>query len=353
MAGADERAAKEPVATVVVAVADNGVIGDGEGMPWHLPADLRHVKAITMGKPLIMGRKTWRSIGRPLPGRTNIVVTRDRAFSAPGIVVVHDIAEALALGRRIALADGVDEVVVFGGAEIYRQTMNAVGRMHVTEVHLAAEGVTRFPDYDRSEWRETARVDHPAEGGAPAYSFVTLERIGAMPATPGIEVREMRAEDGEAVLAIYRQGIATGDATFESEAPDWPKFDAKYLQNCRFVAVLDGKVAGWATIGAVSARPVYRGVAEVSLYIADGARGKGVGRRLFERLIEESEKAGFWSLHASIFPENRASIELHRRFGFRILGIRERVAKMTYGPHAGRWRNTVIMERRSAVAGID
>ncbi|UUX49474.1 dihydrofolate reductase [Nisaea acidiphila] len=167
---------KFPVPVIVVAVSDNGVIGDGEKMPWHLPGDLKRVKKITMGKPLVMGRKTFQSIGKPLPGRTNIVVTRDRGFKAEGIEVVHDIGEALDLARRVALRDGVDEIVVFGGAEIYRQAMDKVQRMHLTEIHLDVEGKTRFPDYDPAEWVETARTDISEEDDSPAHSFVTLER---------------------------------------------------------------------------------------------------------------------------------------------------------------------------------
>jgi dihydrofolate reductase len=172
----NDKVVKFPVPVIVVAVSDNGVIGDGEKMPWHLPDDLKRVKRITMGKPLVMGRKTFQSIGRPLPGRTNIVVTRDRGFNADGVQVTHDVSEALDLARRIALNDGVDEIVVFGGAEIYRQAMDKVQRMHVTEIHLEVEGKTRFPDFDRADWTETERTDHPEKDGSPAHSFVTLER---------------------------------------------------------------------------------------------------------------------------------------------------------------------------------
>lgn len=172
----EDTVVKFPVPVIVVAVSDNGVIGDGEKMPWHLPADLKRVKQITMGKPLVMGRKTFQSIGKPLPGRTNIVVTRDRGFKAKGVEVVHDLSEALDLARRVALGDGVDEIVVFGGAEIYRQALDKVQRMHLTEIHLDVEGKTRFPDYDRTAWKETARTDHPERDDSPAHSFVTLER---------------------------------------------------------------------------------------------------------------------------------------------------------------------------------
>lgn len=165
-----------PVLVIIVAMSDNGVIGDGAKMPWHLPADLQRVKRMTMGKPIVMGRKTYQSIGKPLPGRTNIIVSRDRGFKVEGITVIHNLDDALDVARHVALRDGVDEIFVFGGAEIYRQVLDKVGRLHLTEIHVNAEGQTRFPDFDRAEWHEMAREDHPAEGDMPSYSFVTLER---------------------------------------------------------------------------------------------------------------------------------------------------------------------------------
>tara|TARA_E500000305_G_scaffold91226_1_gene78910 strand:+ start:1021 stop:1551 length:531 start_codon:yes stop_codon:yes gene_type:complete len=172
----EDKVVQFPVPVIVVAMSDNGVIGDGEKMPWHLPADLKRVKRMTMGKPLVMGRKTYQSIGKPLPGRTNIVVTRDRGFKAEGIEVLHDLDEALDVARRVALTDGVDEIIIFGGAEIYRQAFDKVQRLQLTEIHVDVEGQTRFPDFDRAEWHETGREDHPADGDVPAHSFVTLER---------------------------------------------------------------------------------------------------------------------------------------------------------------------------------
>ncbi|WP_193171308.1 GNAT family N-acetyltransferase [Nisaea nitritireducens] len=167
-----------------------------------------------------------------------------------------------------------------------------------------------------------------------------------------VSLRAMETGDAERVLAIYQAGIDTGHATFEVTAPDWPAFDAKYLSECRLVALADGVVVGWVGLTPISSRSVYRGVAEHSIYIAPEARGMGVGRKLLEDLIEHSEQAGFWTLQTSIFPENEASIRLHEAYGFRILGTRERIAKMTYGPMEGQWRNTTIMERRSAIAGL-
>ncbi|WP_193182081.1 GNAT family N-acetyltransferase [Nisaea sediminum] len=167
-----------------------------------------------------------------------------------------------------------------------------------------------------------------------------------------IEIRAMVPEDASRVLAIYQAGIETGHATFESVAPDWPAFDEKYLPECRLVAAIGREVVGWVALTPVSKRAVYRGVAEHSIYISANARGQGVGRKLLEALVSASERAGFWTLQTSIFPENEASIRLHEAYGFRVLGRRERIAKMTYGPMEGQWRDTVIMERRSATVGV-
>jgi L-amino acid N-acyltransferase YncA len=158
-----------------------------------------------------------------------------------------------------------------------------------------------------------------------------------------IQIETMRPQDWEAVRAIYLEGIATGNATFEQSAPEWEKWDAGHLPGARIVARSEGDVVGWAALSAVSSRCVYAGVAEVSIYVAERARGRGVGRQLMAHLIAESEAAGIWTLQAGIFPENVASIALHQRAGFRIVGQRERLGQMN-----GRWRDVVLMERRSA-----
>lgn len=156
----------------------------------------------------------------------------------------------------------------------------------------------------------------------------------------------MRPEDWPAVRAIYLEGIATGNATFEQAAPEWNKWDAGHIAGGRIVARSQGDVLGWAALSAVSSRCVYAGVAEISIYIAERARGRGVGRQLMSRLIAGSEEAGIWTLQAGVFPENVASIALHERMGFRIVGKRERLGQMN-----GRWRDVVLMERRSAIVG--
>jgi L-amino acid N-acyltransferase YncA len=157
-----------------------------------------------------------------------------------------------------------------------------------------------------------------------------------------LELRELRAEDWPAVKAIYEQGIARGNATFEAEAPSWEDWNRSHLEGHRLVALEDGEVVGWAALAPVSERCVYAGVAEDSVYVADEAHGRGVGRALLEELVARAERNGIWTIQAGIFPENESSIELHRRCGFRVVGTRERI-----GEHHGVWRDVVLMERRS------
>jgi phosphinothricin acetyltransferase len=161
-------------------------------------------------------------------------------------------------------------------------------------------------------------------------------------------IENMRAGHWESVRAIYLEGIATGHATFETEAPDWPRWDAAHHRFARLVALAGEHVAGWAALSPVSSRRVYAGVADVSIYVGARHRGKGQGRALLEALIGESEANGVWTLQAGIFPENEASVALHIACGFREVGRRERVAKLE-----GRWRDTVLLERRSKLVGID
>jgi dihydrofolate reductase len=146
---------------LVAAVAENGVIGRKGGLPWRLKSDLQHFRAITLGKPVVMGRKTWDSIGRPLPGRTNIVATRDRAFTARGAVVA-DLAAALEVARADALRRNVDAIAVIGGGDIYAQVFALATRLEITRVHARPEGETVFPPLDPAQWRETARCGFPA-----------------------------------------------------------------------------------------------------------------------------------------------------------------------------------------------
>ena len=164
-----------------------------------------------------------------------------------------------------------------------------------------------------------------------------------------MKFRELIAQDWQQVKEIYEEGIATGNATFQSAAPDWDEWDQSHVKNSRIVAVDDASnILGWAALTPVSGRCVYAGVAEVSVYVSDKARGKGIGKSLLKELIRQSEQNGFWTLTAGIFPENEASLKIHQQAGFKVLGIRERIGKMN-----GEWRNTVLLERRSDVAGVD
>jgi phosphinothricin acetyltransferase len=162
----------------------------------------------------------------------------------------------------------------------------------------------------------------------------------------GLTIEPLRAEDWPAVRAIYAAGIETGNATFETEPPDWERWDASHLAALRLVARRDGAVVGWAALSPVSSRCVYAGVVENSVYVAPEASGRGIGRRLLQALCEQAEEAGIWTIQTGIFPENAASLALHERCGFRRVGVRERI-----GVHHGRWRDVVFLERRSAVAG--
>jgi phosphinothricin acetyltransferase len=164
-------------------------------------------------------------------------------------------------------------------------------------------------------------------------------------------IAPMTAAHWPAVEAIYAQGISEGNATFESAPPDWDRFSGTRMMDHSAVALDGAEVVGWVAITPVSSRPVYAGVVEHSVYVHRAAAGRGVGRALVERLIESTERAGIWTIQSSIFPENEASLRLHDAVGFRRVGHRERVALMTYGPWAGQWRDTVLVERRSASAG--
>jgi len=164
---------------LVVAIGENGVIGRGGRLPWHLRSDLQHFKRLTLHKPLIMGRKTYESIGKPLPQRTNIVVTRDPGFAAPGVLLAPDLETAFALARADAERRGTDEIMVIGGSDVFAATMGDADRLEVTLVHAAPEGDVAFPPIDPNLWREVARAQH-ARGPHDDFDFTTLtyERAG-------------------------------------------------------------------------------------------------------------------------------------------------------------------------------
>lgn len=161
-------------------------------------------------------------------------------------------------------------------------------------------------------------------------------------------VHAMRPEDWPAVRAVFLEGVATGQATFETGSPEYPAWDATHLAEPRLVAADAEGFAGWAALSPVSRRACYAGVAEVSVYVAARCRGRGVGARLLEELVAASERRGIWTLQAAVFPENPASVALHERAGFRLVGRRERIARL-----AGAWRDTLLLERRSPTVGTD
>ena len=165
--------------TAVVAMARNRVIGDGEQLLWHLPGDLPRVKALTMGRPLIMGRRTYLSIGRPLPGRATIVLTRQNDWSADGVITASDLDDAIDKAAAWIDADPSREreIIIFGGGEIYSAFLPRTDKIDLTEIDLAPEGDAKFPAIDPSCWRETGRDDRPASGDTPAHAFVQLERV--------------------------------------------------------------------------------------------------------------------------------------------------------------------------------
>ena len=162
-----------------------------------------------------------------------------------------------------------------------------------------------------------------------------------------IEIQPLSPRDWASVRAIYLEGIATGNATFEKSAPEWEAWDRSHLPACRLAARVAGEIAGWAALSPVSSRCVYAGVAEASVYVAAAMRGLGIGRSLLAALIEASEREGIWTLQAGIFPENTGSVALFQGAGFRMVGRRERIGCMD-----GRWRDTLLLERRSAATGV-
>lgn len=163
---------QQPIISIIVAMAENRVIGNDNSLPWHLPADLKHFKAMTMGKPMIMGRKTWESLPGKLPGRTHIVVSANSDYVAEGCILVHSLQQA------IEAAGDVPEVMVVGGAMLYGEALPQADRMYLTMVETEVEGDTLFPEYDSGQWQEVAREHHPSDEKNPcAYSFVTLSRV--------------------------------------------------------------------------------------------------------------------------------------------------------------------------------
>jgi dihydrofolate reductase len=167
---------------LVVAVAENGVIGRDLGLPWRLKSDMAHFRALTIGKPILMGRKTYLSIGKPLKGRTNIVVSRDAAFAAPGVVAAPTLDRALDIARGDALRRSADMIAVIGGAEIFQQMLPMADRLEFTRIHARPDGDTSFPAFDPAAWREVSSSDHPAgPSDSASFTFIRYERVCARP----------------------------------------------------------------------------------------------------------------------------------------------------------------------------
>ncbi len=160
-------------------------------------------------------------------------------------------------------------------------------------------------------------------------------------------IRKMTHKDGPKVLEIYKMGIETGNATFETNVPSWEDWDSGHLKHSRFVYTDNGKVMGWVALSPVSSRSAYEGAAEISIYIDTDTHGKGIGSLLMYQVITSSEEHGIWSLHSSVFPENTVTLKLHEKFNFRIIGTREKIAQID-----GKWRDTILLERRSAMTGL-
>ena len=217
--------------------------------------------------------------------------------------------------------------------------------------HLRKLAETGFVLLRKAGTSTLVRVNEGCCTGLPHAADVVMGVLAARPSsstgqTAGMTLRPMRARDWPAVRRIYAEGIATGNATFETEVPPQEQLYRDWLPDHRWVAELEGTVAGWAALARVSERHCYAGVVETSVYVDEGVRGRGIGGALVRRQVEAADLAGLWTLQTSVFPENRASLAVHRAAGFRIAGVRERIAQLH-----GRWRDTVLLERRSPAVG--
>jgi L-amino acid N-acyltransferase YncA/DNA-binding transcriptional ArsR family regulator len=214
--------------------------------------------------------------------------------------------------------------------------------------HVAKLAEVGFVRRSRRGTATVVTVNDACCTGLPHAADVVIGTLAVRPCCPApapadVAVRVMRGRDLSAVRRIYRAGIETGDATFETAVPERDAFERRWLPGHRWVAVLAGRIAGWSALAPASSRQCYRGVAETSVYVDESARGRGVGTALLQRTVGAADDGGLWTLQTAIFPENRASLALHRRAGFRTVGVRERIGRLD-----GRWRDTVFMERRRA-----
>ncbi len=168
-----------------------------------------------------------------------------------------------------------------------------------------------------------------------------------------ISIENMSFADWPMVKEIFLEGVTTGNATFEDDSPEWEEWDSSHIKECRYVARNGNKILGWAALTPLSDRCIYAGVAEISVYVAKESQGIGIGKKLLSSLINGSEQIGIWTLQAGVFAENIASIVIHKKLGFREIGYREKLGKMSYGPFKGKWRDVVLFERRSRITGVD
>jgi phosphinothricin acetyltransferase len=162
-----------------------------------------------------------------------------------------------------------------------------------------------------------------------------------------VDIKEMLPIHWKEVSKIYKEGIDTGLATFEKKIPTWKTWDSNHLSYCRLIALINNNIVGWAALSPVSSRCIYGGVAEISVYVANGFRGNKIGEKLLQELIRASERNGLWTIQSGVFPENTASIELHKKVGFRVIGYREKVGVLD-----GKWKDNILMERRSKIVGV-
>lgn len=298
----------------------------------------------------------------PLPSGTVDVVISNCVInlSVDKPTVMGEMARVLRPGGRIGIADVVVEDGLGAGERARRGSYVGciAGALSVSEYEqlLADAG---FAEISVSFTHTVAdqvhgaivraikpTVDSRVQFTAHGDRDRSRSSLAAPSAAPAISVEAMRPEDWGAVTAIFAEGIATGAATFETEIPAWGNWDGAHLVGHRLVARREAQVIGWAALAPVSSRCVYAGVAEVSVYVAAGARGVGVGRRLLDALLKDAERAGIWTVQAGIFPENAPSLALHRSCGFRVVGVRERVGRLN-----GVWRDVVFLERRSKLVG--
>lgn len=212
--------------------------------------------------------------------------------------------------------------------------------------HLRKLAETGFVALRKEGTTTQVSVNPTCCAGLPHAADAVMGLLAPRPCCPNdipddVTVHAMTEHDWTAVQRIYGEGIDTGDATFDTEVPDRAVLDTTWLNGHRWVAEIDGRVVGWTALSAVSARPIYRGVADAAIYVAEDHRGRGVGRALIRQQVCAADDAGLWTLQATIFPENRAGLTLHRTAGYRTLGVRERI-----GEHHGNWRDTVLLERR-------